>query len=73
MVLWVTSADNKKVFYFQNKIVVIIGGAKTKVSCEELFGKCNVLLLATEYVLLVLPLVVDNMEQFYTDSHKHKV
>jgi hypothetical protein len=69
IVLWGISTDNRKVFYFRNKIIIIIAGAKTKVSCEELFRKCNVRLLATEFILLVLSSVVDNMEQFYADSH----
>jgi hypothetical protein len=54
--------DNKKVFYIQKKIIRIMAGAKNRASFKELFKKLNILPLASEFLLSLLPFVVDNIE-----------
>jgi hypothetical protein len=48
------SADSKKVFYIQKRIVRIIAFAKRRVSCRELFKKFNILPLVSEFLLPLL-------------------
>jgi hypothetical protein len=44
-----------------------------KISCRELFKKCNILPLASEFILSLLSFVVDNIEKFKTNSDMHIV
>jgi hypothetical protein len=48
-------------------------GAKRRASCRELFKKCNILPLASEFLLSLLSFVVDNMEKFPTNSDIHSI
>jgi hypothetical protein len=49
------------------KISKIMAGAKSKVSCGELFSKFNILAPASELLLSVLSFVLTNMEKFQTN------
>jgi hypothetical protein len=50
-----------------------MAGAKRRASCRELFKKCNILPLASEFLLWLLSFVVDNMEKFQTNSDIHSI
>jgi hypothetical protein len=71
IIFWGNSTDSKKVFYIQKRIVRIMAGAKRRASCRELFRKCNILPLASEFLLSLSSFVVDNMEKFLTNSDIH--
>jgi hypothetical protein len=73
IIFWGNSTDSKKVFYIQKRIIRIMAGAKRRASCRELFKKCNILPLASEFLLSLLSFVVDNMEKFQTNSDIHSI
>jgi hypothetical protein len=77
IIFWGNSTDNKKVFYIQNKIIRIMAGTKRRASCRELFKKCNILPLASKFLLSLSSFVVDNIEIFQTNSrdpqYKYKI
>jgi hypothetical protein len=66
VIFWENSTDSKRVFIIQKKIIRIMAGIKRRVSCRELFKKCNILPLVSEFLLSLLSFVVDNMEKFQT-------
>jgi hypothetical protein len=69
LIFWGDSTDSKIAFYIQKKFIRIMAGIKRKVSCRELFKKCNILTLAMELLLSLLLFIMDNMEnskQFLT-------
>jgi hypothetical protein len=39
VIFWGNSTDSKRAFIIQNKIIRIMAGVKTRVSCRELFKK----------------------------------
>jgi hypothetical protein len=45
-----------------------MANTKRRASCRELFKKCNILPLASEFLLSLLSFVVDNLETFQTNS-----
>jgi hypothetical protein len=65
------SADSKKVFYTQKRIIRIMAATKRRASCRELFKKFNILPLASEFLLSLLPFVVNCMEIFHANSDIH--
>jgi hypothetical protein len=50
-----------------------MAGVKRIISCRELFKKCNILPLGSEFLLSLLSFVVDNMETFQTNSDIHNI
>jgi hypothetical protein len=68
VILWGNSTDSKRVFIIQKKIIRIMAGVRRRVSCRELFKKFNILPLVSEFLLSLLPFIVDNMEKFQTNS-----
>jgi hypothetical protein len=50
-----------------------MAGTKRRASCRELFKKFNILPLASEFLLLLLSFVVDNIEKFQTNSDIHNI
>jgi hypothetical protein len=55
------SSDIKTVFNNQNKIIRIVAGVKR---CREVFKKCYIFHLATDFLLSLLLFVVANMKNF---------
>jgi hypothetical protein len=70
VIFWGNSSDSTRVFNTQKKIIRIMAGVKERVSCRELFKKFNILPLASEFLLSLLSLIVDNMEEFQTNSEE---
>jgi hypothetical protein len=66
IIFWGNSTDSKKVFYIQKKIIRIMAGTKRRASYRELFKKCNILPLASTFLLSLLSFVVDNTETLQT-------
>jgi hypothetical protein len=60
VIFWGNSIDSKRIFIIQKKIFRIVAGVKRKVSCREVFKKFIILLFASEFLLSLLSVVVDN-------------
>jgi hypothetical protein len=60
------NSTTTKSFTIQKKIIRIMAGTKTRISCRELL-KFNILPLASEYMSLLL-FVAGNKEKFHTNS-----
>jgi hypothetical protein len=45
-----------------------MAGTKMRALCGELFKKCNILPLASEFLLSILLFIVDNIETFQTNK-----
>jgi hypothetical protein len=63
IIFWGNSTDSKQVFYIQKKIIRIMASTKRRDSCREFFKKFNILPLASEFLLSLLSLLVDNIEK----------
>jgi hypothetical protein len=68
---WGNSTDTKMVLYIQKKIISIMAGIKTRVSGRKLFRNISIFRLASEFLFSALTFVMDNMENFQTNSDTH--
>jgi hypothetical protein len=66
------SMDSKKVLHIQKKIIRIMAGSNRRAPCKDLF-KFNILPLASKFLLSLSSCVVDNSENFQTNSDIHNV
>jgi hypothetical protein len=73
VIFWGNSADNKRVFIIQKKIIRIMAGVKRRVSCSELFKKFNVLPLVSEFLFSLLSFVLDKMEKLQMNCDIHNI
>jgi hypothetical protein len=48
-------------------IIIIMPGTARRVPCRELRMKFNIFPLASEFILLLLSFVMDNIEEFQTN------
>jgi hypothetical protein len=60
-------------FYMQNKLIRIMAGVKSRVSCRKLFRKFNILPLASEFILCCLSCVVENLDKFKSNTDVHNL
>jgi hypothetical protein len=72
LIFWGNSTDNNKVFCIQKKIIKM-AGVKSRVSCRKLFRKCNIFPLASEFILCLLSLVVENLDKFQRNTDVHNL
>jgi hypothetical protein len=73
IIFWGNSTDSKIVFYIQKKIIRKMAGTKRRASCRELFKKCFILPLASEFLPSFLSFVAENIETFQTNSDIHNL
>jgi hypothetical protein len=52
-VFWRNSPDSRKLFYIKRNVTRIMAGSKRRVSCRELFRKCDILTLASGFLCWV--------------------
>jgi hypothetical protein len=50
-----------------------MAGVKSRVSCRKLFRKFNTLPFASEFVLCLLPFVVENLDKFQRNTDIHNL
>jgi hypothetical protein len=68
IIFWGNSADSKKVFYMQWKIIRIMAGSKRRETYGKLFKKFNVLPLASKFLLSLSSFEVESIEKFHKNS-----
>jgi hypothetical protein len=71
VILWVNSADSRRVLVIQKKIIRIMAGVKRRVSCRKLCRKFNICPLVSKFLLSSLSVIVDDMEKFQTKYDIH--
>jgi len=73
IVFWGSSPYSKNIFKLQKRVIRIIMKVDIRVSCRELFKKLNILPLYLQYILSVLLLVVNNIDEFTINSDVHSI
>jgi hypothetical protein len=68
LIFWGNSRDSNKVFCIQKKIIRIMAGVKSRVSCRKLFRP-----LASEFILCLLLFVVENLDKFQRNTDVHNL
>jgi hypothetical protein len=60
LIFWGNSINIHQVFKLEKKIITIIFGVGTEISCTGLFRKFNILPVACQYILSLMPFIVEN-------------
>jgi hypothetical protein len=72
LIFWGNSSNSKKIFTLQKKIVGLMAGVKPRNSCS-LFKRLEILTLPCDYIFPLLLFIVNNQENFQTNSTVHSV
>jgi hypothetical protein len=54
IIFWGNSTESKRVFQLQKKIVRIMTGTKSRISCKPLFKALEILTLPSQYILSLM-------------------
>jgi hypothetical protein len=73
IIFWGNSSDSYIILKLQKRVIRIIVISDNRVSCRELFKKLNILPLYSQYILSLLLLVVNNIDEFITNSAVHTI
>jgi hypothetical protein len=68
---WDNHTDSIRVFQLQKKVVRIMAGAKSRVSCKPLFKILEILTLPSQYILSLMTFLAYNLEYFTFNSSVH--
>jgi len=71
IIFWDNSPYSNNIFKLQKRAIRIIMNAGNRVSCHELFKKLNILPLHSQCILSLLLFVVQNIEEFMSNSEVH--
>jgi hypothetical protein len=71
LIFWGNSPHSLKVFRLQKKIIRIMLGCRSRISCGVLFRKLKILLLASQYIFALMLFVVKNNDLFILNSDKY--
>jgi hypothetical protein len=73
IIFWGNTADSKKVFVLQKKIIRIIMGVGPTYSCRGLFKHLGILPIPSVYLYSLMMFVVNNLDKFQLNSSVHGV
>jgi hypothetical protein len=73
LVFWDNSNQSNTVFKMQKRIIRIMVGIRDRESCRECFRKLKILPLQSQYIYLLLSLVINNRQHFKINSDIHNI
>ena len=74
IILWGNSTNNKNIFSLQKRVIRIIMGVGTRVSCREFFNILNILPLISQYIFSqILFIVINNNHLFKIKYEVHNI
>jgi len=68
LLFWGNSPHSLKIFRLQKKIIIIMIGGGSRVSCRNLFRKLKILPVASQYIYSLMLFVVNNKNYFTSNS-----
>jgi hypothetical protein len=68
---WGNSPHSVKIFKMQKRIIRIMIGCKSRVSCRNLFRRLEILPFVSQYILSLMPFVVKNKNLFTLNSENY--
>jgi len=70
---WGVSVESKKIFQQQKRIIGIMTGSTSRISCRTLFRKLEILTLTSQYILSSMRFLSSNLEIFTFNTSVHKI
>jgi hypothetical protein len=73
IIFWGSSPQSQKIFRLRQRAIRIRTGSRNTDSCRSLFKQLGVLLLKSQYILLILLFVVKNTDHFTMNCDSHGI
>jgi len=73
MLFWCNCSNSGKIFTKQKEIFRIMAGTQPRTSCSSLFKQVEILHVLCQYILSLINLIINNQENFPTDSSVHNI
>ena len=68
---WGVSVESKRIFKQQKRIIRIMTGSTSRISCRTLFRKLEILTLTYQYILSSMRFLSSNLEIFTFNTSAH--
>ena len=73
IMFWGASAESRKVFLFQKRILRVMTGSPPRATCRTLFCKLDILTMVAQYVLSLMKFLASNQELFIFNTSVHGI
>jgi hypothetical protein len=73
IISWGVSAEGKSIFHRQKRIIRIMTGSTSSISCRTLFWKLEILTLTSQYILSSMRFFSSNLEFFTFNISVHNI
>jgi len=70
---WGVSVESKRIFQQQKRIIRIMTGSTSRISCRTLFQKLEILTLTSQYILSSMRFLLSNLEIFTFNASVHNI
>ena len=70
---WGASAESRKVFLLQKRILQVMTGSPPRATCRTLFCKLGILTMVAQYVLSLMRFLASNLELFTFNTSVHGI
>ena len=67
------SVESKRIFQQQKRIIRIMTGSTSRISCRTLFQKLEILTLTSQYILSSMRFLLSNLEIFTFNASVHNI
>jgi len=73
IIFWGVSVQSKRIFQQQKRIIRIMTGSTSRISCRTLFWKLEILTLTSQYILSLMRFLSSNLELFTFNTSVHNI
>jgi len=73
IIFWGVSIESKRIFQQQKRIIRIMTGSISRISCRTLFRKLEILTLTSQYILSLMRFLLSNLEFFTFNTSVHNI
>jgi len=73
IIFWGVSVESKRIFQQQKRIIRIMTGSASRISCWTLFWKMETLTLTSQYILFLMRFFSSNLEIYTFNTSVHNI
>jgi hypothetical protein len=73
IIFWGVLVESKRIFQQQKRIIRIMTGSTSRISCRTLFWKLEILTVTSQYILSLMRLLSPNWEIFTFNTSVHNI
>jgi hypothetical protein len=73
IIFWEVSVESKRIFQQQKRIIRIVTGSTSRISCRMLFWKLEILTLTSQYLLSSMRFLSSNLETYTFNTSVHNI